>query len=54
MAAAASPAIAIDPICGMEVVATDASVHLDVAGGERVYFCREGCRDAYVARQAVS
>lgn len=45
--AVAPPATAIDPICGMEVVATDASLHLDV-DGERVYFCREGCRATYV------
>lgn len=44
-----TPAIAVDPICGMEVVATDASIHLDV-GGERVYFCCDGCRDTYQAR----
>ena len=41
------PAIAIDPVCGMEVVASDASLHLDV-DGERVYFCREGCRATYL------
>jgi xanthine dehydrogenase accessory factor len=44
-------AVAIDPMCGMEVVAGDASLHLDVDGG-RVYFCREGCRAAYLAREA--
>jgi xanthine dehydrogenase accessory factor len=37
------PATAIDPVCGMEVLVSDATVHLDV-GGERVYFCCEGCR----------
>jgi xanthine dehydrogenase accessory factor len=42
-------ATAIDPVCGMEVAAGDSTVHLD-AGGERVYFCCEGCRSAYVAR----
>jgi xanthine dehydrogenase accessory factor len=36
-------ATAIDPVCGMEVLAVEATVHLDV-GGERVYFCCEGCR----------
>jgi xanthine dehydrogenase accessory factor len=44
-------AVAIDPICGMEVVAGAASLHLDV-DGERVYFCREGCHAAYLAREA--
>jgi xanthine dehydrogenase accessory factor len=37
------PATAIDPVCGMEVLISDATVHLEV-GGERVYFCCEGCR----------
>jgi xanthine dehydrogenase accessory factor len=44
-------ATAIDPICGMEVVASDASIHLDV-DGDRVYFCREGCRATYLERRA--
>jgi len=44
----AGPPMAVDPVCGMEVVATDASIHLDADGG-RVYFCREACRDAYLA-----
>jgi xanthine dehydrogenase accessory factor len=45
-----APAVttAIDPVCGMEVVVGEATVHLD-AGGERVYFCCEGCRSAYAA-----
>lgn len=38
---------ATDPICGMEVLASEATVHADV-DGERVYFCCEGCRSAYV------
>ena len=41
-------ATAIDPVCRMEVAATEATVHLDV-GGERVYFCCEGCRSTYAA-----
>lgn len=45
------PAVAIDPICGMEVVASVASIHLDL-GGERVYFCREGCRATYLQQHA--
>ena len=52
-ASAQAPAIAIDPICGMEVVASEASVHLD-HDGERHYFCCEGCRAMFVARQAES
>jgi xanthine dehydrogenase accessory factor len=47
--AVTAPATAIDPICGMEVAASAASVHLDV-DGERVYFCCEGCRTAFAAR----
>jgi xanthine dehydrogenase accessory factor len=39
---------AVDPVCGMEVVIGEATVHLD-AGGERLYFCCEGCRAAYAA-----
>jgi xanthine dehydrogenase accessory factor len=35
-----------DPVCGMEVAATDATPHLDAPGG-RVYFCSSGCRDTY-------
>ncbi|MDP9258326.1 MAG: XdhC family protein, partial [Actinomycetota bacterium] len=47
----AQTAIAVDPICGMEVVATDATPHLDVDGG-RVYFCREKCRSTYAEQHA--
>jgi xanthine dehydrogenase accessory factor len=42
------PATATDPVCGMEVVAAEATVHLD-EGGRRVYFCCEGCRSTYAA-----
>ncbi len=45
------PSTAIDPVCGMEVVATDATIHLD-ADGRRVYFCCEGCRSRYVEQHA--
>lgn len=51
-AAAAEPAAtAIDPVCGMTVPATEATIHLDV-GSERVYFCCEGCRSTYIERGA--
>jgi xanthine dehydrogenase accessory factor len=43
------PATATDPVCGMEVVAAEATVHLDDDGGGRVYFCCEGCRSTYAA-----
>jgi xanthine dehydrogenase accessory factor len=46
---APAPAVATDPVCGMEVAVSESSVHLD-AGGERVYFCCEGCRSTYAAR----
>jgi xanthine dehydrogenase accessory factor len=48
--AAAPPASAVDPICGMSVlIAPDAlSVH---RGGETYYFCGEGCKQAF-ERQA--
>jgi xanthine dehydrogenase accessory factor len=43
-------ASATDPVCGMEVLVSDATPHLEV-GGERVYFCCEGCLNAYAARR---
>ena len=42
------PATAIDPVCGMTVVAVEATLHADYAG-ERVYFCSAGCRAAFLA-----
>jgi xanthine dehydrogenase accessory factor len=39
---------AIDPVCGMEVVVSDATPHVE-EGGERVYFCCDGCRSKYAA-----
>jgi xanthine dehydrogenase accessory factor len=46
-----TPATAIDPVCGMEVAVGDATIHL-VVGGERVYFCCDGCRATYAAKVA--
>jgi xanthine dehydrogenase accessory factor len=46
------PTTAVDPICGMEVAVSEASLHLEQEG-QRVYFCGPGCRDAYAARHAV-
>jgi xanthine dehydrogenase accessory factor len=40
-----------DPICGMEVALTPQAIHLDV-GGERMFFCGSGCRDAYARLHA--
>ena len=39
---------AIDPVCGMEVVAVETSLHADL-DGTRFYFCSEGCRSAFLA-----
>ncbi len=39
---------AIDPVCGMEVVAIETSLHADV-DGTRYYFCSEGCRSSFLA-----
>jgi xanthine dehydrogenase accessory factor len=44
---------AIDPVCGMTVVASDASIHLDTDSG-RVYFCSEGCRATYIERNVAA
>jgi len=44
---------AIDPVCGMSVRVSDASIHADV-GGERFYFCSEGCHTAYIERNVTA
>jgi xanthine dehydrogenase accessory factor len=41
----------VDPVCGMEVAVSEATPFLEV-GGERVFFCGAGCRDAYAAQRA--
>jgi xanthine dehydrogenase accessory factor len=48
--AAEEPAIvtAVDPVCGMEVIAVETSLHVDLEG-TRTYFCSEGCRAAFLA-----
>jgi xanthine dehydrogenase accessory factor len=43
--------VAVDPVCGMEVAISEASVQLD-RDGERHYFCSEGCRDRFAAQGA--
>jgi xanthine dehydrogenase accessory factor len=45
---APAPATAIDPVCGMEVVVAETTVHADVEGTRR-YFCCDGCRSTYLA-----
>jgi xanthine dehydrogenase accessory factor len=44
---------AIDPICGMQVVAGEATPSLCI-GNERVYFCCDGCRARYAEEHAVA
>jgi len=45
---APSPETAVDPICGMEILVTDATPRVE-HGGATVYFCCEGCRSTYAA-----
>ena len=49
--AAATPAEATDPVCGMTVVADDSSYPLQ-HDGVTYYFCRAGCRRAFEADPA--
>jgi xanthine dehydrogenase accessory factor len=44
--AVASTETAVDPICGMEVAVSPASIQLE-RDGEIHYFCSEGCRDSF-------
>jgi xanthine dehydrogenase accessory factor len=48
-AAAPSPALAIDPICGMTVAAVESTLSVERAG-ETVYFCSEGCKARFEAQ----
>ena len=41
---------AIDPVCGMEVAVSEASIQLE-RDGEVHYFCSEGCRDTFSAQR---
>jgi xanthine dehydrogenase accessory factor len=43
---------AIDPICGMTVAVSPASVQLPDADGQAVYFCRPECRDRYAEERS--
>lgn len=45
---AISTETAVDPVCGMEVAVSEASIQLE-RGGELHYFCSEGCRDTFSA-----
>lgn len=42
------PEPAVDPVCGMSVVAAEPTLWLE-RDGERVWFCGPGCRDAFAA-----
>ncbi len=44
---------AVDPVCGMTVVVTAASLVAEY-GGDAYYFCGSGCRDAFTADPAGS
>jgi|SoimicmetaTmtHAB_FD_contig_61_1862700_length_2406_multi_2_in_0_out_0_3 xanthine dehydrogenase accessory factor len=43
--------VAMDPVCGMEVALSPASIQLE-RDGDRFYFCSEGCRDSFAAEGA--
>ena len=43
-----APVTATDPVCGMEVAVTDATISLE-RDAEHIYFCSEGCRQRYGA-----
>jgi xanthine dehydrogenase accessory factor len=45
---APAPESAVDPVCGMEVLVTDATPRFE-HDGATVYFCCEGCRGAFAA-----
>jgi xanthine dehydrogenase accessory factor len=50
-APAAPVEVALDPVCGMEVALSPASIQLE-RDGERFYFCSEGCRDSFASEGA--
>jgi xanthine dehydrogenase accessory factor len=45
--AAAEPATAVDPVCGMTVAAVPTSVHVEI-DGVTTWFCCPGCRKAFL------
>jgi len=51
MPASGSTEVALDPVCGMEVAVSEASIQLELSG-ERYYFCSEGCRDSFASERA--
>ena len=46
-----APATAVDPVCGMTVTVVPGTPSL-VHEGETLYFCREGCKDAFALQHA--
>ncbi|MCD5316283.1 XdhC family protein [Kineosporia babensis] len=44
--------LAIDPVCGMQVVTTPGTPHAEVNGTD-IWFCGEGCRAHYLTEQDV-
>lgn len=48
---AATPAEAIDPVCGMTVVKANAQ-HTATLDGQTYYFCSESCRASFVRAPA--
>jgi xanthine dehydrogenase accessory factor len=42
------PAPAVDPVCGMEVLAAAPTLCAPAPGGGTAWFCGPGCRDAYL------
>jgi xanthine dehydrogenase accessory factor len=53
VSATTAPAEAVDPVCGMTVLAGPVTPHLE-HDGARVYFCGEGCLRAFAADHAAS
>lgn len=39
--------IAVDPVCGMNVAVTEATITAEV-DGQSYYFCASGCRKAFL------
>jgi xanthine dehydrogenase accessory factor len=51
VSAPALAAVTVDPVCGMSVAVSEATLSLEV-DGERVYFCGAGCRESYAREHA--
>ena len=51
--AAAKPTTAVDPICGMTVLAAPDTPHVE-SDGETVYFCCDGCKTKFEGQHAVA